>query len=510
MTRRRVALVSLCLGVVGLVLAFRGPTGGGAGAARVHPELPVTAMDRGIGIANNSPRLEVDPTESRFVVMANRLDAPDFGCALQLSGDGGRTWLPTDPVPALPPGADKCYAPEVVFDRTGRLYYLFVGLAGGGNEPTGAFLTSSADRGRTFSPPRQVLGPLKFGVRMALDRAFRAAGRLHIVWIEARSDPPLGGFGVGPNPIMASFSDDGGASFSTPSQVSDVSRERVVAPGLALGSGGRVHVAYYDLGDDAIDYQGLEGPRWDGRWSLIVASSSDGGERFGPGRVVDDGIVPARRVMLIFTMPPAAVAAEGSRLCLAWSDARRGDEDVMLRCTAEGTKWGPLTRINDDRPGTGRSQYLPQISVSGRQVDAIFFDRRADPENLRTEVMYAASGDGGRHFGPNVVVTEDASNGRIGQSYSVPSAEGLVEFGSRLGLLRSSYTVLAAWPDTRNGTAPGTGQDLFATHITVDAPKSRRSSSWLGIALLLAGSVAGGATARWSRGLPWRTGRGQD
>jgi hypothetical protein len=121
--------------------------------ATVGENLPATANAAVSAIASNSPMLAVDPTEERFVVMANRIDAGDFSCALQVSGDGGQTFVPANPVPALPDGAEKCYAPEVAFDKKGVLYYLFVGLHGAGNQPMGVFLTKSTDRSGTFSEP---------------------------------------------------------------------------------------------------------------------------------------------------------------------------------------------------------------------------------------------------------------------------------------------------------------------------------------------------------------------
>lgn len=152
-------------------------------------------MDLRLAPANNSPLLVEDPTEPRFVVMANRVDAPVFSCGLQVSGDAGRRWRSANPVPALPPGAERCYAPEVAFDREGVLYYLFIGLHGAGNEPMGAFLTTSRDRALTFSVPRRVLGPFNFGVRMAIDRTLGTSGRIHLTWLHATSDPPTGGLG---------------------------------------------------------------------------------------------------------------------------------------------------------------------------------------------------------------------------------------------------------------------------------------------------------------------------
>ncbi|MBW3575856.1 MAG: glycoside hydrolase [Actinobacteria bacterium] len=447
--------------LAGSVASAAGPTT----PPQVLPEVPVTATDQRVGPANNTPMIVADPSEPRFVTLANRQDAPDFSCTLHVSGDGGRSWLPVQPVPQLPDGAEKCYAPEVAFDREGTLYYLFVGLAGGGNEPMGAFLTTSADRGQTFSPPRQVLGPLNFAVRMAIDPGLGDRGRLHLVWLHATSDPPLGAFGPPPNPILAAYSDDGGATFSSPVQVSDAERQRVVAPALALGPDHAVHVAYYDLEDDVIDYQGLEGPTWNGTWSLVVANSVDGGDSFSGGKVVDDSIAPHERVMLIFTMPPASLVADAEgRLCAAWTDG--GDPDALLRCSVDqGRGWSEVRRLNDDAVDNGRRQYLPRISMAptGR-LDAIFYDRRDDAEDIGNHVYYTFSTDEAKTFASNLRLTADGSSSQIGQRYTNTSAEGLVEFGSRLGLLSQPHQVVAAWTDTRNSKQPP-GQDVFATTV---------------------------------------------
>ena len=474
---------------------------GAPGRPRIGTEIPVTAMDRTREPANNSPLLVADPAEPRFVVMANRLDAPDFSCALQVSGDGGRGWAPARPVPELPAGADKCYAPEVAFDRAGMLYYLFVGLAGRGNTPMGVFLTTSADRGRTFSTPRRVLGPRNYSVRMAIDPERGRRGRMHLVWLKATLPPATGGFGPPPNPIFAAYSDDGGRSFSEPSRVNDPARELAVAPALSLGQDGAVHVAYYDLGRDRVDYQGLEGPVWQGKWSLVMSSSFDGGRSFGTfrGGVIDSEIVPPERVMLIFTMAPAALVAQGERVCVGWTDARKGDRDVLSRCSEnQGRRWQAPRRINDDRPGNGVSQYLPRLAVSSDgRLDAVFYDRRRDPTNIGTDVFYAFSSDGGRSFAPNVRLNADSFDPRIGQQYAIRSAQGQVEFGSRLGLLARRNGAAAAWADTRNSLPLGKAQDIFSTTISL-----RRSGERLAVAALVfaaAGLLALSAGVRQRR-----------
>lgn len=476
-----------------------GPVGA-AGAPKVLPDVPVSGLDERLQLAQNSPALRADPTRPSFVVLANRLDNPEFGCTLHLSGDGGRGWIPVKPVPRLPPGVEQCYAPEVAFDRHGLLYYLFVGLAGPGNAPNGAFLVTSGNRGRTFSAPRRILGPERYMVRMALDPTVGARGRLHVVWVEAGSDPPLGGLAPPPNPIMSSWSDDGGRTFSAPVRISDPQR-RVVAPALALGPDHAVHVLYYDLEDDRRDYQGLEGPAWDGRWSLHLTSSADGGRTFAAPVTVDDGLVPSERVMLIYTMPaPALAVGPSGALYAAWSDARNGDRDVFTRRSTDGgRRWKPVVRIDDDTVGSGRDQYLPALSVAptGR-VDALFLDRRGDPANVRNDTYLASSTDGGASFGPNVRVTGEASDTTIGTRYDVPSATGLVEFGSRLGLLSLPDRVVAAWPDTRNGEIGKYSQDVFATEVDVGGhaggggtgfPAAAVASGVGGAAVLTAGAI---------------------
>ncbi|MGH9151937.1 MAG: sialidase family protein [Acidimicrobiales bacterium] len=471
------------------------------GVPLIRADLPATAMDEVAAPANNSPLLLQDPTDPSFVVLANRLDAPDFSCALQVSSDGGRTFGPAAPVVELPPGAEKCYAPEVAFDADGSLYYLFVGLAGPGNEPVGAFLTTSADGARTFTAPRRVLGPLNYSVRMAIDPEIGERGRLHLVWLHATSDPPLGGFGPLPNPILAAYSDDGGNSFSEPVQVNDDDHRRVLGPALAIGPDHAVHVAYYDLRDDIRDYQGLEGPVYDGTWSMVLATSTDAGKSFRPGVVVDDGLEPSTRVMLVFTMPPPALVAARGRACVGWTDARYGDDDALVRCSGDqGRTWGPMRRLNDDPPGNGASQYLPRLAVApdGR-IDAVYYDRRGDPSNLAASVSYTYSTDGIR-FAPAVALTREPSDTRIGQQYAGAAAEGLVEFGSRLALLARPRGAVAAWPDTRNSAELTTAQDIFATEI--DLRYSETDPGWgrpLGIVAVAAGLGMAGAAVRKRR-----------
>lgn len=472
----------------------------GSATARLGPQVAVTAANAQAGRANNSPMVVADPGEGQFLALANRLDAPDYSCSLHVSGDGGKRWTPVTPVPVLPPGADKCYGPEVAIDGKGRIHFAFLGLVGAGNLPMGMFLTTSTDRGRTFSPPRQVQGTLNFGMRMAVDPGFGQEGRIHLVWLHAGAEPGLGSLGTSTNPILASYSDDGGQSFSEPVQVSDSDRRRVVAPALTLGANGAVIVAYYDLLDDARDYQGLEGPTWEGTWELVVARSADRGQTFGPGVVAEAEVVPHERVMVIFTMAPPALVAGGDRVCVAWTDARNGDADVLARCSSnKGQEWGPASRVNEDPLGNGLWQYMPRLAMApGGRLDVVYLDRRDDQQNLNNDTSYSYSRDGGRTFAPATrLTTTGKSLTLIGQQYAVPSAGERFDFGFRIALLSRDDEALAAWTDTHNSAPTTMAQDIFATTVK---PPASEGLSLPRIGVVVALSIAAAMVAvAWGR-----------
>lgn len=492
-------LVATAATVIGLPLApvAAAPSDG---EVRVLEERPATGNDLRPPQAHNSPQMAVDPTDEEFMALANRLDNPDFSCALQLSADGGRGWVPADPVPQLPEEAEKCYAPQVAFDADGTLHYLFVGLAGPGNHPVGVYLTSSDDGGRSFSPPRKVLGEGNYQVRMTIDRSMGERGRIHLVWLQTTAEPSLGGLPSPPNPLVAAHSDNGGETFSEPVEVSDPQRQlRAVAPAVAVGAEGTLHVAYYDLQDDARDYQGLEGPAWDGNWSVVTAASRDGGETFAEPVVVDDALVPPERVMLIFTMPPPAVAADDAgNVYTAWHDARNDDWDAFAAASHDrGASWTGPVRLNDDPTGNGAHQLLPELAVgSDGRVEAVFFDRRDDADNIAQHVYYAASTDRGETFGSNVQVTRFPSRSDIGARYAVPSAQGQIELGLGLSLVADEDGALAAWPDMRHALPSTAQQDVFTTRVIHQAADTG-SGLWWWVA------TAGGGVAVFVAGI-WR------
>lgn len=475
--------------VVGAGVAAWGlPVAPALGQPGTFLESPVTPTDLRREAMSNSPVVAADPADPEVMVMAHRVDGPgpplapelaSAGCGLQVSGDGGKGWVAASSMPALPAGVDRCHAPAVAIDGRGTVYVSFLGLAGsggGGLRSLGLFVARSSDLARTFDPPSRVGGPLAYGARLGVDLR---SGRVHVAWLQAGAEPTATGYSSTANSVLAAYSDDGGATFSTPVVVAAPGgtvgaagrRQRLAAPTLAVGNDGQVEVAFYDLGDDDRDYEGRPGITWEGRWSLLASRSVDGGRSFSPAAVVEERLVPPARVPSIFTMAPPALATGRQRTCVAWADGRHGDADVMLRCRGAGSRWGSMERVNQDPIGNGVAQYLPQLGVAGNgRVDVAFYDRRGHQRNEQAAVGYSYSYDG-RRFSSNVAVSHSYHDPTLGPRSPLAAAGGVpwapADAGSQLGLVSGPSSAVIAWADTRNHADGGVAQDIYSAQATL-------------------------------------------
>jgi len=444
-----------------------GAFGAQRAAVRADGNRPVNASATVAGdiSAHNSPALVRNPRDGDQLAVANRIDEPDYSCALQVSSDGGVSWRQvTIPIPS---GAGrKCYAPDVAYGADGTLYLVFVTLRGEGNVPGAAWLVQSSDNGDTLSAPARVLGPLAFQVRLVADP--RVARRLHLTWLQAQEVGPFRFARTG-NPIMSARSDDGGIGWSPPARVSGGARERVVAGAPAIGDGA-LYVLYLDLGEDRLDYEGGHegrgGPPHPGPWQLVLSRSGDGGDSWQE-RVVDERLVPVER-FVVFTPPYPSIAAAGARVYASFHDGRLGDADVWLWASEDrGATFAAPARVNDTPRRDGTHQSLPRIALApGGRIDVAYYDRRGDPSGTRAEVSLQSSFDGGQTFSDRIAVSDRAFDTGIGFG----AERGMPELGSRLGLASTDTAALAVWTDTRAGTRASHKQDIASGLVTFSVP----------------------------------------
>ena len=473
----------VALVAAGVLLATRdtGPRSGHD--VLVNPPGPVTV--------NNSPALVRHPAEPDQLVVAHRIDRPGFDALLEWSDDGGTSWSSTE-LP-LPPGTPACaaspegtpcpFAPDVAFGPDGTLYVLYVHLEGRGNSPAALWLARSQDGGRTMEGPVRVAGELSFQARLAV----APDGTVHVVWLQAQ-DVGLNRL-VGPAPIVASSSGDGGRTFSEPVPVSDPARERVGAPAPVVDSDGDLVVLYEDFKNDRRDFENLEGPPDPGPFSLVVSRSDDGGSSFSPGTELEAGIVPTERFLVFLPEFPSLAAGPEGVLYAAWHDGRNGDDDVFIRRSEDGGgTWTEPTRVNDNPVDDGTDQYLPRVAVApGGRVDVLFYDRRADPANVMTETFLASSTDRGASFN-QLPISSTSFSSEVGPTFGEFYG---TDFGTRVGLVSNDDGAVAAWTDTRLGDQANGRQDVFATSVV--GLGSSNVSPWL----LLIGLVLVAALVAW-------------
>ena len=458
-------------GVGCIVLA---DTGGRAASVRlIGTNAPVNpgASDPADISAHNSPTIVRDPVRPQNLAVSSRIDTPFFSCSLDVSHDGGATWSQT-PIPAPTGEQAKCYAPDVAYSTDGTLYLLFVTLKGNGNTPDAAWLSLSRDDGRHLSTPHRILGPRAFQIRLAADPV--KPGHLYLTWLQANGDD-LGEFKFTQtgNPIEAMHSDDYGATWSTPVRVSSPSRQRVIAPTPVVTDTGAVYVAYVDIGQDKLDYEGESGaqggPPYPGLFTLVVARSLDEGATWQES-VVDSHIVPISRFVVFLPIFPAIAVDPAGRVYVAYQNGQYSPSDVDLWSLTPGSRtwYGPV-RVNDTPLHDGTSQYEPQLGVApdGR-IDVLYYDRRHDPRNVMNEVSLQSSFDHGHTFTPAIQLSSSPFSSRIGYG----AREGLPDLGSRLGLVSTNDFALGAWTDTRAGTVQTQKQDIAEEAVAVRAPKN--------------------------------------
>jgi hypothetical protein len=498
-----VALLLIGVGVVVSGLALDVP---------LEPEVvggntPVnaSAADPADISAHNSPSIAQNPDDASNLVVGNRIDNPQFSCALHVSLDGGASWSETD-VPIPEGEEDKCFAPDVVFDAAGTLYVSYVTLEGRGNTPSAVWLVSSDDGGRTLSEPTRIGDELSFQVQLRADPA--EPDRLYLTWLDVDEVATLSLPQPG-HPIVASVSDDGGQSWSEPARVSADGHERAVGGSPALADDGTWYVAYFDLADDRLNYhgghEGLGGPPPEGPWELVVARSTDGGQSWTQTTV--DELVPTER-FLVFLPPFPQLAVDGETLHLAFHDGRANADDaaeaadVWLWTSPDGgASWQEPVRVNGNPRSDGTRQYLPQIETApdGR-LDVLYYDRRADPdENVFNEVSLQASADGGASFTERVVLSDEAFDSRIGFG----SFRGMPELGTHLALVSTEDHALGVWADTRAGTEASGKQDL--TQAIVELAGGSPAPAWALPALRFGGLALAGLGLLFA--LVWLWGR---
>ena len=156
--------------------------------------------------------------------------------------------------------------------------------------------------------------------------------------------------------------------------------------------------------DGAVAPDGTLYAIWSQGDDIMLTRSRDGGKTFSRARPI---IHTAPIMFAIETLerangfPQIGIDPKSKRLYVTWSDYRNGDLDVFVATSDDrGKHWSPPVRVNNDPVHDGADQFFQWLAVDpvDESVNVVFYDRRADPRNLKQIVVLARSTDRGRTF----------------------------------------------------------------------------------------------------------------
>jgi photosystem II stability/assembly factor-like uncharacterized protein len=277
-----------------------------------------------------------------------------------------------------------CY---IAFDKLGSFNYWAHGAA-----RNGIFVRRSLDGGKTWEPEHIPVAeqPSDPGIPfedkpyiVADNTKGKYAGNLYIGWTRWR---------LADSQMVLSRSTDDGKTWSKPVEIDE-------HPGLPRDDNGAAEGFAGVVAPDGTLYT-----IWSQDNEIMLTSSHDGGQTFSHARPV---IHTAPIMFAVQTLerangfPQIAIAPNGKRLYVAWSDYRNGDLDVFLATSDDkGKHWSDAKRVNDDPVHNGAEQFFQWLAVDpvDGSVNILFYDRRGDPKNQEQIVALARSTDEGRSF----------------------------------------------------------------------------------------------------------------
>jgi len=418
-----------------LAAKARPPRGLPAGVLRVSADLLADDGGRAQPETQAEPFLAIDPANGNHLLAGYQEGRfADGGCRTLTSAvsfNGGRTWreglLPNLTVATGGP-YERTSDPWVAFGPGGRAYYVALGF----NETrfqNGVFLSTSEDGGRTWGDPVAVSTSREnFNDKEAVvvdnrsDSPYR--GRIYVAWDWVTEQNQ--------QPIVLSYSEDGGASFSPPIFIRGQGNGIGVAP--AVGPGGVLYAVWLNFISRSSQ-------------ALVAARSTDGGATWSAPVTISDlrvaGVPGARTAEGI---PSLAIDDRNGALYVAWQDDRftPGVDQVVLSSSTDGGQTWSEPQLVSDGPGDAPN-FTPAVAVTPEgAVGVAYYSLRNDPDrSVLVDEYLSVSRDGGKTFAKGLRVTARSWDLR-----SAAQTEGGLFLGDYQGLAAASKRLQPFWIGT--------------------------------------------------------------
>ncbi len=407
------------------------------------------------------------------VLIAGYNDARGFsGTPVTLSGiarstDGGATWaeVPVGPGGAgrLPvTGSDQLFGdPDVKYDPVNdRFIYASILVRGSDGVQGMSVHVSNAD-GSVWNGPFQVTPAFISG--QSADKEFidvnPVTGRIMMTWTQ---------FSASTTKILASYSDDGGQTWSPAATLTTA----------AAGGGVQSSVPRFLPGTDNATSQVYVTWRISnsGNTRAIGAIRSlDGGQTWQPAITLTANAFAAEDQILgvdrVNTSPSMAIDYTSGRVYVVYqSNNSVGEGDIALRTFIGAPTSGTPILINSN-PGQDRAQFYPWVTVdqSTHRVHVIWYDQDPVATGDTTELMHTFSTDSGATWSPPTPLFDRPFRAGFGNDTSQPNVGDYQQTVAQAGTLHT----VTAWnpPEVQfdEGQQPTAGTQLFAPDVYYDA-----------------------------------------
>lgn len=392
---------------------------------------------------HNEMAISVDPSDPNHIVAGSNDYVFSFNGAVIVlktiaggyytSFDGGATWIN-----GLTSNGKFAYAgdPSVAFNKKFGLVHYGVAAFQSTGSALSVQISTSTDGGKTFGKP--VIVALGSGFTIANDKPYITVdnnpgsshyGRLYVTWTQFISDQS-GNYIK--SPIMLSFSNDGGKTFSTPEEISGNSANLCAYPAVSSNTGicNEDQFSSPVVGTDGTLYVAFENEQGDStqgefRDQYLIVNSTDEVNWNGPYQAVAtiyDGTndypinVDGRQNLSnsqfrVNSAGNLAVDPSTNQLYIAFSDNRKRTASstnttvFVTTSTDGGLTWSSSVQVPKGGLSNPADAFFPWAAVNSGVLKVAFSDRSYDSNNVKYGETLAKSTDNGAMFSSSEVDT---------------------------------------------------------------------------------------------------------
>lgn len=275
--------------------------------------------------------------------------------------------------------------PYVMQDSNGKIWVLFCSDRTGG-ERWGIWSETSDDNGATWSTPKQVSPPLLQYTVRGISMMEDSARRLWIIW-------SAGSVAGGDNKLYYIISADGGVTWSNPHSPVGY----VFASSSIVEAFGKVWI-FYNWGGISVEISADGGQTWTAQ---IFMGSTERWSEHNPFAFLDS----TGKLWLLWERNYFPGHPEFNR-------------DIYYKTSDDGVNWSPEVQLTSSQ---AQEAFPSMVEISGRLC--VFYMYVPDPSSDNMDIWYVSSTDKTTWSNPQRLITEPYNGG----GHSLEPASGLID-----------------------------------------------------------------------------------